>query len=97
MDKDRELMREFELCRKEFNTLVSEIEYAPYGESSLFSDMQIKEEELMRIYQFDLEMVELSNVLLLEFEAILPKQVDEKTRVLREKLNERNQFISDYK
>jgi hypothetical protein len=33
----------------------------------------------------------------LEFEAILPKQVDEKTRVLREKLNERNQFISDYK
>jgi len=90
-------MRKFELCRKELNTLVSEIEYAPYGESSLFSDMQIKEDELMRIYQFDLEMVELSNLMLLEFKALLPEEMDENTRELREKLKERNQFIRDYK
>ena len=96
-DKDHDLMRKFELCRKELNTLVSEIEYAPYGESSLFSDMQIKEDELMRIYQFDLEMVELSNLMLLEFKALLPEEMDENTRELREKLKERNQFIRDYK
>lgn len=97
VDNDRELMRRFESCRKELNTLVSEVGYAPYGESSLFSDMQLKEDELMLIYQFDLEMAELSNALLLNFVEALPMKIASDTSMLRDKLKERNQFINDYK
>ena len=55
-NSDKPLMRTIEDCRKLINTTQSKINYAPYGESGFFSDQQIKEDELMKIYHFDLEM-----------------------------------------
>ena len=47
---DRPLMRKIEICRKLINTTQSKVNYAPYGESSFFSDQQIKEDELMNLW-----------------------------------------------
>lgn len=47
------ILDEIEQCRKKLNTLSEKIKYAPYGESSFFGDLQIKEAELLKIYQLD--------------------------------------------
>lgn len=52
-------MKEWETVRKLLNTLYSKIKYAPYGESSFFSENQLKEEELNSIYYFDLKITEI--------------------------------------
>ena len=57
-NSDKPLMRKVEVCRKSINTTQSKVNYAPYGESGFFSDQQIKEDELMKIYHFDLDMAE---------------------------------------
>ncbi len=44
-----------EESRKKINTFSSRVKYAPHGVSAFFTDNQIKEDELMRIYQFDLD------------------------------------------
>ena len=44
--KDKVKMNDIEKTRKNMNTLISKIEYAPYGASSFFSDNKIKEDEL---------------------------------------------------
>lgn len=46
-------MREWEAIRKQINTITSTIKYSNYGESSLFSATQIKENELDEIMNFD--------------------------------------------
>ena len=43
--KDKSKMNELEEVRKETNTLLSKVKFAPYGATSFFSDNQIKEEE----------------------------------------------------
>lgn len=48
-----ELMRDWELVRKKLNTLSSILKYSSYGESSFFSENQIKEIELDQIMEFD--------------------------------------------
>ena len=45
-------------CKKIFNTLYSKIKYSTYGESSFFSEKQLKENELEEIYTYDIEFVE---------------------------------------
>ncbi len=49
---------EFEIARKNINTLSSKIKYASYGESSFFDSNQIKEDELEQILQIDHQIVE---------------------------------------
>ena len=49
-------LQELEECRQELSTLADKIRYASYGESSFFSDSQIKEEELQNIYQLDYDL-----------------------------------------
>ena len=56
--KDKFKMREIEEYRKQTNTLISKVKFAPYGATSFFSDNQIKEDELFSIYQYDLELAE---------------------------------------
>lgn len=50
--------KEWEISRKSLNTLFSKIKNSTYGESSFFSENQLKEEELEKIYDFDLEISE---------------------------------------
>jgi hypothetical protein len=56
--KDKLKMREIEEYRKQTNTLISKVKFAPYGATSFFSDNQIKEDELFSIYQYDFELAE---------------------------------------
>ena len=50
--------KEWEISRKSLNTLFSKIKNSIYGESSFFSENQLKEEELEKIYGYDLEISE---------------------------------------
>ena len=45
--------KEWEISRKSLNTLLSKIKNATYGESSFFSENQLKEEELEKIYSYE--------------------------------------------
>ena len=96
-NSDKPLMRKIEVCRKSINTTQSKINYAPYGESGLFSDQQIKEDELMRIYHFDLDMAEvvteIENIILDYDVEIITKKLSELDNVLIS----RNQFIREHK
>ena len=49
---------EWEITRKSLNTVKSKIKNTSYGESSFFSENQLKELELDEIYSFDLEIAE---------------------------------------
>ena len=50
--------KEWEISRKSLNTLFSKIKNNTYGESSIFIENQLKEEELEKIYGYDLEISE---------------------------------------
>jgi hypothetical protein len=96
-NSDKPLMRKVEVCRKLINTTQSKVNYAPYGESGFFSDQQIKEDELMKIYHFDLEMAEvvdeIENIILNQDIEIIMQKLSELNNVLRS----RNQFIREHK
>lgn len=96
-NSDKPLMRKIEVCRKLINTTQSKINYAPYGESGLFSDQQIKEDELMKIYHFDLDMAEvvceIENIILEHNIEVIMKKLSELDNILRS----RNQFIREHK
>lgn len=94
--------KEWETVRKLLNTLYSKIEYASYGESSFFSENQLKEEELDSIYSIDLEMAEItqsiSKTIQEEINEILSvvfvlNQIREIETLLLKRLN----FINQYK
>tara|TARA_B100000575_G_C23140978_1_gene663989 strand:- start:4218 stop:4682 length:465 start_codon:yes stop_codon:yes gene_type:complete len=96
-NSNRLLMRQIEDVKQELNTLKSKIEYAPYGASSMFSDNQLKESELLKIYEFDLNMSEITNQLssiVIELNIMLFK---EKLGLLQDELNNRNEFIKNHK
>lgn len=57
-EKKFELMADLEQCRKRLDTLAEKVKYAPYGESSFFSDAQVRGPELEEIYRTDLELME---------------------------------------
>tara|TARA_B100000795_G_C22601221_1_gene361350 strand:- start:52 stop:516 length:465 start_codon:yes stop_codon:yes gene_type:complete len=96
-NSNKPLMRKIEVCRKSINTTQSKINYAPYGKSGLFSDQQIKEDELMKIYHFDLDMAEvvgeIENIILEHDVEIIMKKLSELDNVL----SSRNQFIREHK
>lgn len=95
-------MKEWETARKLLNTLYSKIKYAAYGESSFFSENQLKEEELDMIHSFDLEISEktlfISKTVQEEIEEILSvvfilKQIRDIEKLIVERLN----FINQHK
>ena len=87
-------MRRLESDRKDVNTLLSKIRYAPYGASSFFSDQQIKEDELMTIYQFDLDLAESIDLLIT---IDLSENLTDNINNLENILVKRNQFIKENK
>lgn len=51
--KEIQLCQEWDIARKALNTISSQIKNATYGESSFFSDKQLKEAELDELYLMD--------------------------------------------
>lgn len=51
-------LNQWEKARKALNTISTKIKHTTYGESSFFSEKQLKEEELDLIYNIDLELTE---------------------------------------
>lgn len=95
--KDNSKMIALEELRKETNTLLSKVKFAPYGATSFFSDNQIKEDELFRIYQHDLELAESVKVL---FElSKLSDLIASESQLKKcyELLNGRNNYINEFK
>lgn len=100
--KDMISISNWEMARKAINTIGAKIKHATYGESSFFSEMQLKEEELEQIYNYDLELAEKVSVILktIQEEILEPmssgfvlKQVFDIEQILVKKTN----FINQYK
>jgi len=95
-NKDKELMHSLEDCRKQLNTFNSKVRYAPYGESSFFADGQIKEDELLNIYQLDLDLAEdIKNLTLKASSADINELVSQIKKAQRS-LENRNNYISEF-
>jgi hypothetical protein len=89
--------RSLEICRKKLNTLSSKIKYAPYGESAFFSNLQLKEEELLEIYNKDLKITDIVNGIK---ESILNANPDNILSIIdniEQLIDNRNQYIKEYK
>ncbi len=98
---EMQLCQEWEIARKALNTIYSKIKNATYGESSFFSDQQLKETELDVIYKTDLEMSERVHLILKTVETeinetmsagFVNQQVKEIDAILIKRTNFINQF-----
>ena len=95
--KDKEQLLNIEEIRKEINTFISKVKFAPQGATAFFTDRQIKEDELYKIYQLDLDLALSINNLrdnvrtlpLLEIKKILLRS--------QETLGRRNLYIDEFK
>jgi len=90
-------VEEFEDCRKKINTLHDRIQYAPYGESAFFSNEQLKEDELLKIYQIDLTILEKANTLKIGIPSLDLPEVILKIQEIERSFDARNEFIKEYK
>ena len=88
---------DIEECRKKINTICSKIKYSPYGESAFFSNTQLKEEELLKIYQKDLALLDDVG----EINRLIPdsdvKTILKKIEDIEWMIKERNEFIKEFK
>ena len=94
--------QEWDIARKSLNTLRSKIKHAVYGESSFFSENQLKENELDEIYDYDFEIIERVDVInkTIEFkikESDSPVVINEQVREIYSIITKRTNFINSYK
>ena len=94
--KDMELMQELESYRKKLNTLKSKIDYAPYGETSFFSENQIKTQELEEIYSFDLELAENTDILTVTVTEGRPHDIHKKIAAIEDIFEKRSQYLKQF-
>jgi hypothetical protein len=96
------LCKEWEIARKAVNTIYTKVKNATYGESSFFSNNQIKETELDEIYNLEYEMAKRVHLIFKTADAdiievmsagLIINQVKEIDNIL----NERTTFINRYK
>ncbi len=92
-NKDTVLMNALESCRKKLNTLKSKIDYAPYGETGLFSDKQIKEDELQEIYTNDLELAEYTDAFTISINDAGSEYIQQKITDIENLFEQRSQYI----
>jgi hypothetical protein len=97
-----QICKEWDIVRKSLNTLASKIKYTPYGESSFFSENQIKDEELDAINKMDLEIsdkVDLMKKLISNHiaDSLIPIAINNQIREIEELINDRTQFIRKFK
>jgi hypothetical protein len=98
---EMQLCQEWDITRKALNTIYHKIKNATYGESSFFSDQQLKESELENIYSIDHEILERVNLIFKTVEAdtdetmsagIVTQQVREIDKIIIKRSNFINQF-----
>ena len=98
---EMQLCQEWEIARKALNTIYSQIKNAAYGESSFFSDQQLKETELDELYSIDLSMTERIDLIFKTVEAdinermssgLVTQQIREIDKILIKRTNFINQF-----
>jgi hypothetical protein len=94
--------KEWEISRKSLNTLFSKIKNSTYGESSFFSENQLKEEELEKIHGYDLEISErvslISKTAQEEINEVLsPGFILQQIREIESIFIKRLDFINQYK
>lgn len=99
---EMKLCQEWEIARKALNTIFSKIKNTTYGESSFFSDQQLKETELDEIYKIDLEMSERVHLILKTVEAEINETmsagfVNQQVREIDSILTKRTNFINQFK
>lgn len=99
---DINLCQEWEIARKALNTIFSRIKNATYGESSFFSDRQLKEKELDEIYKIDLEVSERVHLILKTVEVEINETmssgfVNQQVREIDTMLIKRTNFINQFK
>jgi len=90
-----EILTTIENTRKKINNLNDLIKYSPYGESSLFADSVIKENELDSIYQLDLQVLENTENIQNNINSLSFEELKEKIIILEDSINQRNQFLKD--
>lgn len=95
------LSQEWELTRKSVDTLASRIKNATYGNSSFFSENELKQGELETIYQKDLQILERVNLIQKTINGeineamsagFITQQLKEIDRLIIERTNFINQF-----
>ena len=96
-EKNHNEMNDFEKCRKKLNTLSSKIKFAPYGNSGFFNDAQIKENELMEVYKKDSALLDITKELETKIKSIEQKEITNIIEQFETCLENRNQFIKEYK
>lgn len=98
---EMQLCQEWEITRKALNTIYTRIKNSTYGESSFFSDNQLKETELDEIYSIDLSMSERVHLIFKTVEAdinevmsagFVIQQLNEIEKIIVERTNFINQF-----
>jgi hypothetical protein len=94
--------KEFELIRKNINTLASKIKHAQYGETAFFGLNQIKEDELEQIQNFDLQISERISFMQVLVEtkkelSITPTALNQSLKEIDKTFQERNHFIQQFK
>ena len=99
---EMQLCQEWEIARKALNAIFSKIKNATYGESSFFSDQQLKETELDEIYKIDLEMSERVHLILKTVEEEINETmsagfVNQQVREINAILIKRTNFINQFK
>ena len=96
-NKDKLKMSEIEEYRKQTNTLMSKVKFAPYGATSFFSDNQIKEDELFSIYQHDFELADnVKKLFELSSTGVLI-DINSQIKKCFDKLLIRNVYINEFK
>lgn len=94
--------KEWEIARKSVNTIYTKVKNATYGESSFFSNNQIKETELDEIYNIDYEMAERVHLIFKTADADInevmsPGLIINQVKEIDNILNQRTTFINRHK
>jgi hypothetical protein len=99
--KELKSCEEWELVRKSLNALQSKIKFAPYGESSFFSENQLKEIELDQIHELDLAISEsieqLCSTIENQIHSFSPHEVNLLIKNIEKSIQGRSQFIQNFK
>ena len=96
-DKNFDALQDLEERRQSLRSLSEKIKYAPYGESSFFSDTQIKEDELKKIYQFDDELLSLLQSSKQKITSMSINEIDAHITSIVSSIEARNNFIKEHK
>ena len=95
--KNKEHIRDIEEVRKQLNTFSSKVKFAPYGATGVFSDNQIKEDELFNIYEIDLDLAKSINELYERMDTVSLSEIKELLQTSQKILSKRNTYINEFK